>query len=58
MTKPTEEQVKDILAMTTEIYDDMTNALLSSSKKASALVLICTRPRPRKKRQTSRYPST
>jgi len=33
MTKPTEEQVKDILAMTKEIYDDISNALLSSSKK-------------------------
>jgi hypothetical protein len=33
MTKPTEEQVKDITAMTKEIYADMTNALLFSSKK-------------------------
>ena len=33
MTKPTEEQVKDIFAMTKEIYDDVTKALLLSSKK-------------------------
>ena len=33
MSKPTEEQVRDIFAMTKEIYDDVTNALLSSTKK-------------------------
>ena len=33
MAKPTEEQVRDIFAMTQEIYGDVSNALLSSSKK-------------------------